>query len=91
MTIQDSLFQTNNWLEAEKEKLKFAKKYNHPTKLMLAPPSRKFEPKESKEPRRFGVSPRSKNIERLSPGKGRFSAPSPNKWIRDESTYCDIH
>ncbi|KAG7564134.1 Ribonuclease H-like superfamily [Arabidopsis suecica] len=46
-TIQDALFRATNWMEAEEEKLSLAKKHR-PAKLVVANPTKKFEPKDQK-------------------------------------------
>ncbi|KAG7533263.1 Retrotransposon gag domain [Arabidopsis thaliana x Arabidopsis arenosa] len=82
-TIQDALFRASNWMEAEEEKLSLAKKHR-PAKLAVANPTKNFKPKDKK---RF--NPATNVVEKPFPNKGRYN--SPNTWVRDESTYCDIH
>ena len=75
----------------EEEKLTFARKYNRPSKVAVAPPTRKSEVKDAREPRRFGISPRSNNVDKPFQGKSRFGTSHSNKWVRDDNAYCDIH
>ncbi|KAG7556987.1 Integrase catalytic core [Arabidopsis suecica] len=82
-TIQDALFRASNWMEAEEEKLSLAKKHR-PSKLAVANPTKKFEPKDQK---RFNLATNA--VGKPSPNRGRYNPP--NTWVRDESAYCDIH
>ncbi|KAG7543161.1 Integrase catalytic core [Arabidopsis thaliana x Arabidopsis arenosa] len=84
-TIQDALFRATNWMEAEEEKLSLAKKHR-PAKLVVGNPTKKFEPKDQK---RVGVNPATNAVGKPSPNKRRYN--SPNTWVRDDSSYCDIH
>ncbi|CAL9241970.1 unnamed protein product, partial [Arabidopsis halleri] len=84
-TIQDALFRANNWMEVEDEKENFAKR-NKQEKPAVTVPTKKFEPRESKGPRKFGSQPFNSTVGKQFQGKGRS-----NTWVRDESLYCDIH
>ncbi|KAG7594111.1 Retrotransposon gag domain [Arabidopsis thaliana x Arabidopsis arenosa] len=72
-------------LTQEEEKLSLAKKHR-PIKLVVANPTKKFEPKDQK---RFGVNPGTNAVGKPSPSRRRYNPP--NTWVRDESAYCDIH
>ncbi|KAG7584809.1 Ribonuclease H domain [Arabidopsis thaliana x Arabidopsis arenosa] len=85
-TIQDALFRANNWMEVEDdEKESFAKR-NKPAKPAVTFPTKKFEPRESQGPKKFGSQPLNNVVGKQFQGKGRS-----NTWVRDESLYCDIH
>jgi len=84
-TIQDALFRANNWMEVEDEKESFAKRDKQAKPAVTFLP-KKFEPRENQGPRKFGSLPFNNNVGKQFQGKGRS-----NTWIREESSYCDIH
>ncbi|XP_020871384.1 uncharacterized protein LOC110225756 [Arabidopsis lyrata subsp. lyrata] len=69
-TIQDALFRTNNWMEVEDEKENFAKR-NKQEKPAVTFPTKKFEPRENKGPRRFGSQPFNNIVGKKFQGKGK--------------------
>ncbi|KAG7579151.1 Ribonuclease H-like superfamily [Arabidopsis thaliana x Arabidopsis arenosa] len=71
--------------EVEDEKESFAKR-NKQAKPAVTFPTKKFEPRESQGPKKFGSQPLNNIVGKQFQGKGRS-----NTWVRDESLYCDIH